>query len=643
MKTRRLSRALASVLALASTSVLASGLVPKQLAGGPDEFAAMQPADPASAAVISKSALIPVEFRADKSGALHWQGRLPVENGQARFLLLAEPGSEPEVLLRSPNGGPLRSAKSLARGARSSALALEGQVVPGQLFSFEGLGEGDWALELRGKRGAAPAYLLIEGNPEVELVSYLGHREHKAGVTQQVVAMLAHSGDGDRPLLGGGELAKASLRLSAPDGTVRELPLFDDGQHGDAKAGDGIYGARFEVPTAGQWLAQVQVEGVDKAGRSVLRSAEHVVPVIDDPLQLAGAPRVLEKSAGGRFAIGLPVHSAKSSGHYRTHAEVWGRDAKGAALPVAWIGGMSELDQGRLTLNLDARWIAKAGARGPFELRNLRIEDPDHFVLLAKAAQLPLDLPVAPIKAAPDLAIDDTMRMGPRPAGLDSLAKGVGSRLLLVHGYCSGGVWPASQFSSASTFLDANKNRSHDQFARLIRDYGATWNSFGIVAHSQGGAASLHLYTYYWSGLDNAGAGRLIQSVGTPYQGTNLAGVLAALGGIFGVGCGSNSNLTYSGAAAWLSGIPSWARGKVNYYTTAFRSTNWWTNDYCNFASDLVLSDPEDGTVENAYGQLPGAVNRGLTRGQCHTAGMRDPAQYLDANRNSVMNSNAAR
>jgi hypothetical protein len=164
-----------------------------------------------------------------------------------------------------------------------------------------------------------------------------------------------------------------------------------------------------------------------------------------------------------------------------------------------------------------------------------------------------------------------------------------------------------------------------------------------VVAHSQGGAASLHLYTYYWSGLDNATGARLIQSVGTPYQGTNLAGILATLGSWFGVGCSSNNNLSYSGAASWLAGIPTWARGKVNYYTTSFKLTNWYTNDYCQFATDLVLSDPEDGTTEQAKGQVSGAINRGHVTGQCHTAGMRDPAQYLNASRNSTMNTNAAR
>ncbi|TQC57729.1 conditioned medium factor domain protein, partial [Pantoea dispersa] len=36
-------------------------------------------------------------------------------------------------------------------------------------------------------------------------------------------------------------------------------------------------------------------------------------------------------------------------------------------------------------------------------------------------------------------------------------------------------------------------------------------------------------------------------------------------------------------------------------------------------------------------------VNRGHTTGECHTTGMRDPAQYLDASRNATMNANAAR
>lgn len=637
-----------AVAVLAACSIApafaANGLVPKQLAGSPSEFAAMQPADPSTAAIHSKSALIPLAFAVDKSGQRQWTGRLPVQDGRARFLAFSNDGSPLQIDLLGPNG-QVQNAKALARQAKRAEFGMEQASVPADYYAFDGLVDGDWTIKVS-QPGEGEAFLLIEGDAGTELASYPAHRKHLVGERQQIVAMLTQADDGGPALLGSdaGQIAKATLRVTSPSGSVREIAMADDGLNGDGLAGDGVYGASFVAKAGGNHLAQVLVEGRDLAGRTLLRSAEHIVPMVDGALAFSAGKAAAQRSKDGRQRVLIPVAAqGKAGGHFRAYAEVWGRDAKGAATPIAWISGMSELGGDGLALGLDERWIAKAGAQGPFELRNLRIEDPDHFVTLLGAERLDLDMAVGQLKAKPDLAVDDAMRMGQRPADLTDSAKGVGKRLLLVHGYCSGGVWPAAQFSSASTFLDANQNRSHDQFARLIQSYGSTWNSFGVVAHSQGGAASLHLYTYYWSGLDNATGNRLIQSVGTPYQGTNLSGVLAALGGIFGVGCGSNANLTYSGASAWLSGIPTWARAKVNYHTTHFRSTNWWTNDYCNFASDLVLSDPEDGTTENAYGQLPGAINRGLTSGQCHTAGMRDPAQYLDANRNATMNANAAR
>lgn len=190
---------------------------------------------------------------------------------------------------------------------------------------------------------------------------------------------------------------------------------------------------------------------------------------------------------------------------------------------------------------------------------------------------------------------------------------------------------------------NGGNNWSNDLFAQKIDRFADNNNVHGcsIIAHSQGGLAALHLYTYYWSCLDNVGSGRLIQSVGSPYQGTPLAGNLAAIGDVFGAGCGVQNDLTTSGAAYWLSYIPSWARGRVNYYTTTFTDV-WWRYDYCNLATDAFLGDPEDGVVENGRGQLPGGLNRGAKVGWCHSTDMRDPAQYTDGGRNAEMNSLAA-
>nr|WP_221282009.1 choice-of-anchor X domain-containing protein [Chiayiivirga flava] len=634
-----------SALLAAPLSAKESGApVAKQLSGPPSEIAAMRAVDPVEATIHSKSALLPVRFATSKSGERSWSGALPVENGALRFLTFSGADAGWQVDLVAPSGRVMPAA-SLAKRALRTDFGLDDARVPASQYEFAGLQNGSWTLKLRGNAGARDGFVLIEGDDATELASYQTHKRQRVGERIGLTALLTATREDDSVLLGkaAGRIDSAVLRVTAPDGAQTTYPMFDDGRHGDGDASDGLFGGDFPAKAAGSHLAQVEIRGTNLRGQGFVRTAEHLLPVIETTLVLDASKAAATATDDTRLAIRVPVTAKQAGQHYRAIGEVWGTNAKGEAIPVAWLGGMVTPADGALELGFDERWVAKAAARAPFELRNLRIEDADHFVTVASAEKLALELPALRTKAAPaDIAIDEVMTMGPRPTAEKS-AKGVGKRLILVHGYCSGGVWPQSQFATSSTFLDVNQNRSHDQFAIRIRDFGATWNSFGTVAHSQGGAASLHLYTYYWSGLDNATGSRLIQSVGTPYKGTNLSGILATIGNWFGVACGSNSNMTYSGASSWLAGIPTSARAKVNYYTTSFRSTNWYTNDYCNIASDLVLSDPEDGTTEQVNGQLPGAVNRGHVTGQCHTAGMRDPAQYNDSGRNATMSANAAR
>lgn len=645
MKQTRLATA-ASLLLLAAAPFSTPDAAPvaKQLAGPPSEFANMAGANPISAAIHSKSALLPITLEKSVKGGFSWQASIPVEGENLRFVLFSgKAKSAWNLTLQDPASKRVHAAGDLAIEKRAADYGMAEARVPAEFYTFSNIPRGDWKVQVE-SASADRGFLLVEGGGSERLMS------HQAAFNQLVgerIGLVASVYDLEKSadVQSANVLSEAWLRVTAPDGQLRQSPMFDDGLHQDGIANDGVFGADFLADQAGDFNAQVVVRGRDAAGTSFLRTAEHLIPVIARNLQLA-AVSVQGKAAGNqRIGLQLAVDAAKAAGsHYHVYAEVWGHDAGKRAIPVAWIGGMSELTKSGLELGLDRRWIALAGASAPFELRNLRIEDPDQFIALAKAERLPLSLgELGAVAAKGDLTIDETMRMGPRPAGLNT-SKGVGSKLLLVHGYCSSDVWGsvAGQFSNAAVFRDLNQNRSHDAFARLIQSFGNTWNSYGIVAHSQGGAAALHLYNYYWSGLDNAGAGRLIQSVGTPYKGTALAGNLAALGSIFGVGCGSNNDLTYSGAASWLSGIATWARAKTNYHTTSFKDRAF-LYDYCHLASDLVLSDPDDGTTEKTYGQLSGGVNLGHKTGWCHTSGMRDPAQTTDSSRNSNMSANAAR
>ena len=66
MKTRLICAAV--VLVLAKGAQAQEVMIAKQLAGAPEEFTAMQPADPVAAAIRSKSALVPVSTELGADG-----------------------------------------------------------------------------------------------------------------------------------------------------------------------------------------------------------------------------------------------------------------------------------------------------------------------------------------------------------------------------------------------------------------------------------------------------------------------------------------------------------------------------------------------------------------------------------------------
>ncbi|KRG68464.1 choice-of-anchor X domain-containing protein [Pseudoxanthomonas dokdonensis] len=621
----------------------AAPLQAKQLAGPPQEMASMQAADASAGMQFSRSALLPIEF--DAAG--NWQGSLPVENDRLQFVLISQKASRAASLV-SPSGQTLDSA-TLAGNRQAVALDASMPGVSGQRYQFNQAASGDWQVQLQGEPGQR-GFVLVEGDEAIALGSYQAHHDRKLGQSFVVRSLLEDANSDYSSTRLGTRMDRAILRVTDEAGTETEYLMHDDGRHDDGAANDGVYAAAFRPGSAGVYSAQVIAHGRDGEGNPLIRTTAHLIPVLDSALALAKGTASMQATSDNRLALSLPLAARDPGKHYRVLAEVWGAND----VAVAWVGGMVLPEDGRLDIGFDPRWIKRSGARAPFELRNLRIEDPDHFVTLASATRLPLTISksvarsTASLKHVQSGELDEAMLYGPRPTQLQRLQSDVGINatgrgLMLVHGYCSSAVWPTGDFTGEIVFKDHQKNRSHDAFARLIRSQGdAARNSYGIVAHSQGGAAALHLAAYYWSGLDRASGGRLIQSVGTPYQGTPLAGNLAAIGNVFGVGCGKNTNLTTSGAASWLAGISNSQRAKVNYYTTSEADRSIF-NDYCHLATDALLSNPEDGTTEKSRGQLPGAVNRGHKTGWCHTTGMRDTAQYRDSSRNATMDSNAAR
>jgi hypothetical protein len=422
----------------------------------------------------------------------------------------------------------------------------------------------------------------------------------------------------------------------------------------------------------GEYTVRLDIRGKVKGVGPIQRTALYFLPILARRYEVTGEVEA-EAIDRERLKLVLDVESLTDENkHVYAYAEVWSRDGQ---KPIAWIGGMTQPEPGRsgrlgLTMVLDTRWLALAGESGPdYLLRNVRIQDPDTFIPIEQIAELPFtvrELPKAAFLSAAKVVKDDSLYMGKgdrtisvadiEPPSPPLKHHNMPTGIVLVHGWCSNPVWPVTDFGrpgrvgGTAVFQDLSASRSHDTFAQLIRDQGAShFNSaFTVVAHSQGGAAATHLRAFYSSLLDFSTAPRRIQTVGTPYGGSTLMDYYLATGplgwliaNIFGQ-CGPQFDLGTLGSAFWRSNLPNWVRGDVYYYRTGYRRarTFWEKLQFwrwrCNAAS-FVIPSWDDGVVADFQGTLSGAHDMGITEGECHTSGMNHVAQTQNSGRNDIM------
>jgi hypothetical protein len=615
-------------------------------------------------------------------------------------------GSALSVTVTDPAGKVKREDKR--QSSEQLASGAHGFPYEGFVYATPKVVAGMWAVALSVPAAAVAssgplssvaakgALLLIAFNDDVQLLSSLDTNDFVVGSTVPVTAALMLPGvdgilNGSHYTLGSGagNDEACELTIIAPGGHSSSEPMprtplprshFLSATHGAEEA----YRASVSLASPGSYTVRATV-----SGPLGTRSSWHTFRAVARALQLAAAPgcalpnassasgasesgcggearaRVVpqaehcaaqvqqEEGGAARDAIEIDVAvTATAAGRYRVWTEVWSGDK-----PVCWLGTLASITQpgaGEISLKLDSRWLdfADATAAAPLTLRKFRVEEASNFVPVVISDG---DIPVPPpqggwprARAGASAGPTTTMLRGcpPAPAPAPPATAATG-KILLVHGYCAdGNPFTTDHFTDAAVFSDPSQSRSNDAFAQLVgqrmEDTGAT----SIAAHSQGGPAALHLLAYYHSGLDNGGAGRKISSVGSPYQGCPLAGLLATVGIWVGAGCGTNADLTYDGAQRWLAGIPAAARAEVHYYYTQYSQGGFpFLNNYCNLAANAVLSWPNDGVTENKKALLPGgdSAGGGPLAGQCHTADMHYMSQCTDGGRNAEINRLAAR
>lgn len=632
-------RAAVAVALFTAAQALAQTPTPRQVVAAPEDITSglLRLPDPATTPSRSSASVLPVRFEAQPGGHFAATFELSVEREGRWSLALLSPAAANWRMLAAPRGGVLRPIDESFALLRTTELA--GDDLPGWVVDrrdLRGAPAGEWIVRVEALRASdvVEGWLFTRASSELVAEAFVTTHELVRG---KPIAVAARASGREF-----GEVREATLVVEAP-GVLRELPMHDDGAHEDGAAGDGQFGAWLPSDLAGPVSARAELRGRTLDSMPFLRAAQLAFVVSGPVLELAPSAEATQLN-DTTWRIELSAAPLVTTApRVLVAAEVWGSTPVGPT-PLCWLARIQEPRASgalwTLELDFDERWLDLANASGPLELRNVRVQDPDSFAVLARLERSPLVAPQfaqrAPASSSASTSSASLLASLGIPVGPYPHYGEVPIRpaLMLVHGYCSGGsIWPAAQFSEPKLeFLDPNANRTHDQFAQLIaaRAANAQLSSFGIVGHSQGGPASLHLLTFYTTGLDVSTGGRRIQSVASPYLGTPLAqfGFLA---------CGNNANLTPSGSSTWLASIPSWARAEVFTWTTSN------SGSACNSLVDFLLTNPEDGTVEKTRGELPGGNNMGHVTGWCHTTGMSNPANYTDAARNALMNANAAR
>jgi len=443
-------------------------------------------------------------------------------------------------------------------------------------------------------------------------------------------------------------ITTAEVDLYDPDGDQSLIPMHDDGLHGDGAADDGVYGATIPSTELGEYHAQAILSGTDNEGNAFIRSTEHIIRVVPNNLQLTGTAQGIVQSGQDQMQILIDVtYTPAATDALIAYAEVWAVDQSNNEVAVCWISGAVDAENNALPLELNLQWLAQANAKPPITLKNVYVQN--NLIPVATAASIPVTASGASkeIKIIRETrlakVITAEMKQGRRPASLVKRVNASTVDKILLHGYCSTtNPWPIGDFTNAIQFLNPSASITNDEFANLVAQFAVANNidAFGLIGHSQGGMASVHLHNFYWSGLEVPTTGRKIQSLGTPYQGNSAAGTLADIGEFFGIGCGSNFDLSRDGAQLWVPTITSDSQLDLWFYTTQYE-TGYLIN-YCNLPLNLILEWPNDGTTELDYAFMAYGTNMGNFEGECHTECMAYMPQYCDGARNAIMNTNAA-
>ena len=285
---------------------------------------------------------------------------LPVRGGGPLLiwtLPLSPRAASPSSTLHTPAGRSLAAGESGAPGAPIRRFRFEkadlGLELPDtqETVSVDRAEPGLYQLELLGNDGDAVTIVVAEPASALTLAGWVGPLSRQPG---QPLTLRATLRDGAAAL----RKARVVARLAAPGAAAGPaLELFDDGRHGDAAAGDGVYGATLSTlpaSTPGLWTARFEAYGHDASGVGFARTGSG--GFVNEPgaaALLAASARLVGPASARRLRIEARADVA-IPGDYRLDAIVAGAAAADGSRPgKAWGERTQHLEAGPATLLLE--------------------------------------------------------------------------------------------------------------------------------------------------------------------------------------------------------------------------------------------------------------------------------------------------
>lgn len=620
----------------------------KKLAGPPEEFPFYKLPTPTINSLKEESAMFFKNFKYDKinQDTILWDLKLLVDNNEQFSFSFFSPAEKfLHFTLKDPQG----SIINLEEHAIPDNFPIGLYHVSCTTYIFDNPSIGEWTLIVKPKDlekfinfmksrviffGSHDAAVLLWNKNPMKIYSHLNTYNLKVGQDIGLVATLIEQNFFNDSVsvtpIKLKNINNAIMDIIYPDGKEINVDMKDDGLNYDIAANDGIYGAFIKATEVGNYRVQSVLSGTKLDGTRFIRTSQHIITVIDDKITLNGLAFGEMQKSNNRMDvnIGVKINQQKFNSEeslFRAYTEIWAKNEANEDIPVCWISGIVNVEQSKekgsfVTLELDLRWLSRVNAKEPITLKNVYIQDAYTHIPLSQFDQISLKT-FEITKLLKSLHLDGTiitkeMKQGIPPPNFNlTRTSSVGSgALVLLHGYCAdGNPWEKfTEWTNGHFFNKKKANLLNEEFAQIVAEFAQERNldTYSIVGHSQGGMVAVHLLNYYFTGLDKAANGRIIQSVGSPYQGCTVAGSAANLGKLFGISCGENFDLTVDGAKLWLAGISLDVRKHIYYYTTTYQQGTFF-GDYCNLAINFLLEWPNDGTAELDYSNIPNGNNMG--------------------------------